>query len=340
MRRVDELSVRRPAVALQDAGIVGTEHARRLGEAASVFNRVGRGVRRGKRPQPVGMAADLPPGFIRRDDGTPAHGGAERLVGRLRLARRTLHRVDQPAAGHGEAEAIAEQVRDPAKGESALFVEDDGQRHGVRSELHRRRAERVRGLQRMTALHPPVTLPALADRHAKLVHDGPLHGQIFLVLRNDAAVTHRPAAVGTLRRERRLMRHIDPGRRWTMGLAAIRGARLASRPLRILLRQAARKRGRLPIRPAARHVEFFFQPLVLAPQPVALDLRTQEVLTELFDLPRLIIDDLPRVRRRRVFRAPRHGTLMPDSRIQYKRESPCLGVSVARHSPTSGSAER
>jgi hypothetical protein len=31
---------------------------------------------------------------------------------------------------------------------------------------------------------------------------------------------------------------------------------------------------------------------------------------------------------RRIFRAPRHGTVMPDSRVQYKRE--VLGASAPR----------
>ena len=78
MRRVGELAVRRPAVALQDAGVVGAEHPRRLRKAAPVLDRVDRRVRRRKGPEPVRMAADLPAGFIGRDDGTAADRGAQR----------------------------------------------------------------------------------------------------------------------------------------------------------------------------------------------------------------------------------------------------------------------
>ena len=109
MRGVGKLAVRRPAIALQDAGVVGAEHPRRLRKAAPVFDRIGRRVRRRKGPEPVRVAADFPAGFIGRDDRTAAHLRAQRLVGRLRLARRAMDRVDQPAARDGEPEAIAQQ---------------------------------------------------------------------------------------------------------------------------------------------------------------------------------------------------------------------------------------
>jgi len=87
----------------------------------------------------------------------------------------------------------------------------------------------------------------------------------------------------------------------------------------MLFRQPARKRRGLTIGPATRHLEFLFQSLVFAAQPIALDLRALQILAESFDFPRLIINDPSRVRRWRV-RRPRHDMLMPDSRAQYKRE--------------------
>ena len=90
-------------------------------------------------------------------------------------------------------------MRDAAEGEAALFIEDHGERDGLRAELHRGGAERIGGLQRMPALHAAMTLPALADRDTKFVDHGALDGQVFLVLRDDAAPPHGPAAVRTLR---------------------------------------------------------------------------------------------------------------------------------------------
>jgi hypothetical protein len=54
--------------------------------------------------------------------------------------------------------------------------------------------------------------------------------------------------------------------------------------------------------------------------------RSRAVLTELCDLPRLIIDDLPGGGRRRVFRAPRRGTLMRISGSSTREKR--LGASV------------
>jgi hypothetical protein len=219
-----------------------------------------------------------------------------------------MDRVHQSTAGHGQAEAIAEPPLDAAEGQAALFIEDHGERDGLRAQLHCGGAERVRGLQRVAALHAATTWPARADRHAKFVDHGTLHRQVFLLLRDHPATGHRSTAGRTRGRQWRLMRHIDAPRPRTIRLVPIRGARLAPRTLGMLLRQAPRKRRGLAIRAAARHLEFFFQPLVLTPQ---------------------ILDDLLGItRRRRILSAARHDTLMPDSRIQYKKEM--LSASVCR----------
>ena len=126
------------------------------------------------------VAPDLPAGFIGRDDRTAADGRAQRLVGGLRLTRRAVGRMDQAAARDGEPEPVPQEIADLAEGEPELFIEDHRQRDGLRAELHGGRAQRVGRLQRMAALDAAVTPPALADRHAKLVDDGPLHRQIFL----------------------------------------------------------------------------------------------------------------------------------------------------------------
>jgi len=321
MRGVDELPVGRPAVALQHTGIVGAEHPRRLGKTAPVFDRVGRGVRCRKRPQPVRMATNLPAGFIGRNDGTAAHLRAQRVIGRLGLARRAMDRVDQPAARDGEAEAIAQQLHDAAEGKAALFVEDHRQRHRLWPELHRRRAQRVRRLPRMPPLDPAAALRAVAHRDAKLVDDRPLHGEIFLKLRDDTAAPDRAAAVGTPCGQRRVVRHVNARRRTPVRRPAVGGARLAPGAIGILLGQPTRERRGLAIGSATRHLELFFQPFVFAAQTIALDLRAPHVLAEsLVFTPQLLDDLLGITRWRRIRWAPRHDMLMPDSRAQYKRE--------------------
>lgn len=171
-----ELAIGRPAVALEDAGIVGAEHPRRLRKAAPVLNRVDRGGRGGECPQPMQVTTDFPPGFIGGDDGTATHHGAERIVGRLRLTRGAVDGVDQAATRNREAEPVVEQLRDPGEREPTLFVENDGERHGLRPELHGRRPEGIRRLERMATLDPAMARRALADGDAKLVHYGTLDG--------------------------------------------------------------------------------------------------------------------------------------------------------------------
>ena len=321
VRGLRKLAIGRPAVPLQHATIVGAERPRRLGEAAAIFNRVDRRGRRRKGPEPVHVTTDFPAGFIGRDDGTAADGGTEGLVGRLRLAGGAMDGLHQPPAGNGEAEATAEQVPDAAERETALFVEEHGERDRLRTELHGGRAERIRRLQRMPTLHAPTAVSALADRDEKFVDDRALHGQVFLVLRDDAAPDHRPPAVGTLRRQRRIMNDVDARRRLPMRGPAVAGTRFAARPLGMRGGQAPRERRGLARGPSARHVELFFQPFVLAPQAVAFDLGAPHVLAEPFILAPQILDDLLRItRRRRIRRAPRHTPVMPDSCGQYKRE--------------------
>jgi hypothetical protein len=53
--------------------------------------------------------------------------------------------------------------------------------------------------------------PTRANCDAEFVDDGMLHRQVFLVLRDDALVTHGPAAVRTGGRQRCLVRDVHGG---------------------------------------------------------------------------------------------------------------------------------
>jgi hypothetical protein len=56
---------------------------------------------------------------------------------------------------------------DLAERQAELFVEADGERQRVRPELHRRRAERIRRLERMPPLHAPIAGVALTHVDVK-----------------------------------------------------------------------------------------------------------------------------------------------------------------------------
>jgi hypothetical protein len=80
------------------------------------------------------------------------------------------------------------------------------------------------------------------------------------------------------------------------------------------------------------------QPLILSPQPIPFALRALQIFFLALNTRRLIGDDLAGISARRLLRAARHDTLMPDSGAPYKRET--LGASVCRDQEESGSAER
>ena len=318
MRGVNKLPIRRPAVALQDAGVVGAQHVRRLRKAAPVLDGVCRRGRRGKGPEPVRVAADFPAGFIGGDHRTAADLRAQGRVGRQRLPRRAMDRLDEPAARDGEAEAVTQQRHDLAEGEAELFVQDHRQGHRLRPELPGGGAERIGGLQRVTSLDASPTLRAVANGHAKLVDDRGLDGQVFLILRHHALSAETPATGRALGRQRRVMRHVDTRRPPPMRLPAVGGSRLASRRFGIRFRQPARERRGLAIGSTTRHLEFLFQPLVLAPQAIAFDLRAPQIFFEPLNAAHQIVDEFARVFGRRLVRAPRHVLVMPDPRKKYK----------------------
>jgi hypothetical protein len=78
----------------------------------------------------------------------------------------------------------------------------------------------------------------------------------------------------------------------------------------------------LPVHRAARRLELVLQFLVFAPQPLPLGLRSPEVLFELRDPARLVLNDLLRVSRRRGLFALRHAAVMPNPDSKYKQKMP------------------
>ena len=71
--------------------------------------------------------ADFPPGFVGGDDRTPADQRAQRVIGRLRPARRTVDRLHEATARDLQAQAIAQQLRDAAERQPTLFIEQHRQ---------------------------------------------------------------------------------------------------------------------------------------------------------------------------------------------------------------------
>ncbi len=269
MDGLGEAPIRRPTVANQHTVKIRPQHSGRLFEAAPRVDRVDRRVRRGDAPQPLQVRIDFPAGLVGTDDGTAANGFTQRGIRRFGLSRRTAHRVHEAAAGDGQAEAFTHQRGDLPERQAQLFVEHDGERHGLRAQLRRGSADRVRRLEQMPSLDAASAGVTEADCDLKGADDRAHDRQIFLVLRRVPLQRKPTAAIWAARRQRGVVGLIDVGRRRAMRLASIGRAGFSAGAAWRPLRQPARTRRGLAVEGPACRVQFVFEPFDLLAQPVA-----------------------------------------------------------------------
>jgi hypothetical protein len=324
--RAREAAIRRPAVADQDAGEVGAQNGGGFLKAAAALNRIDGRVRRHERPQPVQVTADPPSRLVGRDDRTAPDRLTQSGVGRRRLARRPMQRMDQAAGRDVQAEALAEERRDLPQGQAELRMQDRREGDGLRAELRGGGAERIRRLQRMAALDAAMTCRTVANRDRERPDDRPNDREIFLVLDSLVRVDQPAAAVGARGGQRRVISLVDVSRDAAMRLAAIGATGLAARPTRRAARVTARERRGLPKRRAPRQIEVIFEPLDLLAQriafltiPIPILIRAFVLASEPLDFALLslqLLDQL--VARRRAPFGPEHVSVMPRFGREYK----------------------
>ena len=263
-------AIRRPPVAHEHAGVVGPQHRGGVVEPAAGADRVDRRVRGGEYPQPVAFAADAPAGLVRRDHGRVANLLAQLRVGRRGGAGGPVQHVGETARRDLQAERGPQQVRHLRQRHPQLRVQLDDQRNDSGTELHARRAQRVGGLQNVAALHPPLTLRAVADLDVEAPYDRAHHGQFFLILRRHARHLDRAAAVRTRRRCRRRVVLVDLGRARTGRLPPVGRAGppagMPAAPLGSVLGEG----GRLPESGSARGRQLLLEVVGLPLQAVVL----------------------------------------------------------------------
>jgi hypothetical protein len=197
-----------------------------------------------------------------------------------------------------------------------LFIENDGERDGLRTQLCGRGAERIRRLERMPALDATPAPATPSDADLKGTDHDPWDRQLFLVLRRYTGLDDAIAATGTARRQRRLMRFIDARWHAPTGLGTIGVARLAPRAFRIFLQRFRKWRCLSIARPAGlielslQMVDLLTQALVLSAQYFSLALRAFCALANRVDLfARWYRIGRPLIR---------HVDVMPDPRKKYK----------------------
>ena len=243
-----------------------------------------------------------PARFVGAHRGAAADGGAQRFVAGLSSPRRPMQGAHQAAGRDLQRETFPEQRRDLPERQPELLVEHGRERHRLWADLASRSAQRVRRLQRMASLDPPLTAGAMPDVYLEAADDRADRRDVFLVLGGDPVPLQSCTAVGTAVRQRRLVGLVDARRNRAAALTTVAAPRLAARSLRLLLPRAARERRRLPLRRAARRVELLAQPRVFLLQVVALATHAIEVALQsvpsLLRAPQLALRALQLVRDR------------------------------------------
>ena len=105
-------AIHHPPVAHEHARVVGPEQGGGVVEAAAGADGVDGGLRGDARPQPVGLGADAPAGFVRRDHRRVADLPAEFPVGRPGVAGGPMQQPREAAGGDVHAEPGPQHVRD------------------------------------------------------------------------------------------------------------------------------------------------------------------------------------------------------------------------------------
>ena len=149
----------------------------------------------------MAVAVDPPARFIRNDHGTATNRIAQSDIGWPRLPDRPMQGAGHGARGDRHGKPIAQQRRDLAVRQPELLIELHHQRHGLRAELHTRRPQRIRGLQRMPALQASPAGRTPTDRHVEATDEGSHIRELFLILRGDAGHRHRPGTMRTRGRQ-------------------------------------------------------------------------------------------------------------------------------------------
>ena len=231
---------------------------------------------------------------------------AQLLVGRPRVAGRTMQQMLEAPRRHLQAEAGLQQVGDLGQRHAGVRMQLDDQVDHTGAELYAGRPQRVGGLQGVAALDPPPTLRAVADLDVEAAHQRAHRGKVFLILRRRAGHFDRAAAVRTGGRRRCRQGLVDVRRARAASLLAIARAGAAAGTTAGTLRPLLGEGCGLPASRAALGCQLLFQVLVLALQPLDLTLQAavltvyalaaRQVVAQSPDLPVLLLDDnVPRV---------------------------------------------
>lgn len=201
-----------------DASVVAAQNPFRHLMRARGVNRVDRDLAIGKHPQPSVVTTDLPAGFIHPHHLAVAQLKNQIIVGRLQLLSQPRVRPDDGRAFDRQLKRAAQHTRGFAIRHAQAVFHLGRQTNGVRPNLNRGRAQRIRGLFCMTPLHSALAALTMPHMHIEL---GDYRGNgtrnIHLILHFHRVFDDATPTVRTTRRQGRFFHMIHMIRRLAMG---------------------------------------------------------------------------------------------------------------------------
>ena len=197
MEGQDESVVRCPSVVDQEPCIGRPQHHHRLLVTSPRQYGVHGHLRTHRHMQPLQPPAHLPAGLVHDVHQVLPRRLHQPGVGRRRLVRHPGQCPTQPTATHLQPKPVGEHLPRVSQRQSHLLVQHRRQRQGLRPQLHAAYSCRLGRLQRMSTLHPPATLTAVAYSDVKTAHHR-ASDDLFLILRFVALQFDPAATVGAL----------------------------------------------------------------------------------------------------------------------------------------------
>jgi hypothetical protein len=165
-----------------------------------------------------GVPPNLPAGFIHAHHLAVAQLKNQIVVGRLQFLSQPRVRPDDGRAFDRQFKRAAQHPRGFAIRHTQAVFHLGRQTNGVRPNLNRGRAQRIRGLFRMTPLHSALAALTMPHVHIELGdHRGNGTRNIHLILHLHRVFDDAPSAIRTTRRQGRFFHMIHMVRRPAVG---------------------------------------------------------------------------------------------------------------------------
>src|SRR5213594_3133194 len=201
MVRIQKLIIGPPPIVVKPSEPVLAQYGSGLLESAARQNVINRDFCAQTDPKPLEIPADSPARLIHPVHLAAPHRDPKLLIGGRRLDAQSHHRPAECAAIQFQTVAYFQHPRGAFMRNAQFLVQVRTQGQRLRSDLNLRRAQRVGGLQGMTALYALPTTLAMSDLNVEAPHNR-LLDDVFLKLGPRFIVNRWSAATLRFRRQR------------------------------------------------------------------------------------------------------------------------------------------